>query len=381
MKILVNALTAKRKSGGGFQIAVNFIKATLSRMDVNWLYFVSEDVDAAIGNYFSLVKDLEYFVFPTQPDFLHSYLKVRKEIRRLEPILLPDIVYSINSPSYFSFSAPEVMRFANAWVTNPNRYAQHTLGMLAKIRNTLYCMNQRRLMKKRRYFITQSETVKQGIIKITRTDSAYVAVISNVLPAYFSEQKLDIFTGVPDGKINVACVAAPFKHKNLTIIPDVLNELREKYKMEHVVFHVTIPKEHPVWVNMQCVLKELGLEKQIINYGYCSQEKLVGLYTQCDMAFLPSLLETFSASILEAMFFRLPIVASDFDFNKEVAGACAVYFRPMDVRDAAAKIAGLIQFPVKRNTLIASIPAYLKKYASYDKHIDGIIDFLKGVAG
>lgn len=381
MKILVNALTAKRKSGGGFQIAVNFIKATLSRTDVDWLYFVSEDVDAAIGTCFSSVKDRLYFVFPTQPDFLHSYFEVRKTIRRLEPMLLPDIVYSVNSPSYFSFSAPEVMRFANAWVTNPNRYARRTLGTFAKIRNTLYCMNQRRLMKKRRYFITQSETVKQGIIKITRTSSAYVSVVPNVLPAYFSEKKLNISGRLPDGKINIACVAAPFAHKNLAIIPDILNELRRKYKMEHVFFHVTIPEEHPAWVDMQRVLKGSGGENRIINYGYCSQEKLVGLYSQCDMAFLPSLLETFSASILEAMFFKLPVVASDFDFNKEVAGTCAVYFRPTDAQDAAEKIADLIQDPVKRNVMVESVPAYLKKYAGYDKHIDGIVDFLKKVAG
>jgi glycosyltransferase involved in cell wall biosynthesis len=56
---------------------------------------------------------------------------------------------------------------------------------------------------------------------------------------------------------------------------------------------------------------------------------------------LPTLLESFSGSYLEAMHFGTPILTSDRDFAREVCGEAALYFdpdSPSSIRDAILKL-------------------------------------------
>ena len=62
------------------------------------------------------------------------------------------------------------------------------------------------------------------------------------------------------------------------------------------------------------------------------------LYNQADAMFLPTLLETFSASYPEAMKMERPILTSDLDFAKDICGDAALYFNPLDSYDIANKI-------------------------------------------
>ena len=125
MKILVNTISTKKNAGGAFQIAYNFLLKTLHYEDENieWYYITSSDLHEVLGSFFKEIINSHYFVFPTQPDYLGSYYRVKKSIRRIENDIHPDVVYSITAPSYFSFKTPEVMRFTNPWVTHPNTYS------------------------------------------------------------------------------------------------------------------------------------------------------------------------------------------------------------------------------------------------------------------
>ena len=103
MKIVINAVTAKKNAGGAFQISVNFIKESLSHTDVEWYWIVSQDLDEVLGEQFQVYRGSRYYAFPSQPDFRHSYFKVRKKLALLEKEIKPDLVYSITAPSYFFF--------------------------------------------------------------------------------------------------------------------------------------------------------------------------------------------------------------------------------------------------------------------------------------
>ena len=98
------------------------------------------------------------------------------------------------------------------------------------------------------------------------------------------------------------------------------------------------------------------------------------------MMFMPTLLETFSASLLEAMFFDLSIVTSDLSFNSDITKDAALYFRPHDYADAAIKIAELINNETKASALIEKYNDILPNYCNYQKHYDSTIDFLVKVA-
>lgn len=379
MRIVVNTVSVKKRSGGAYQIALNFLRATLRPVDgVEWVYWTSADVDAAVGDLFEVVRGKRYFVFPTQPDFLHSYRHVKAAIHALEEQLRPDVVYSISSPCYISFRTPEVMRFANAWVTNPTKNAWAALSLRQKVRMSFYCIAQRRLLGRARYVITQTETVRKGILRVTHLPPSHVGVVANVLPQAFQELDATPATRI-QGEYDVACVAAPVPHKNLRIIPRVLRELSGIMPQARFRFHVTIPSEHPLWAMMKKELGTYGLEGSVVNHGYCTQRQLAAIYRACQFCFLPSHLETFSASSLEGMYFGLFIVATDYEFNHDVIGPAGLYFSPTDAADAACRIADIAQSPALQETLSLRMKKQLSCFSDYQKSFESTVAYLKSV--
>lgn len=379
MRIVVNTISTKKGAGGAYQIAYNFLMETLKHQDeVEWYYITSADVDELVDKEFENVRGKRYFVFPTQPDFKGSYRQVKKELAEWEKRYKPDVIYTISSPCYFSFKTPEVMRFANAWITNPNNYAWASMPWKEWIRMRLYRINQKRMLRKAKYIITQSETVRKGLLGITGLNGECVKVVPNVLPNVFASAEVS-----PKKKnewIDVICAAAPVPHKNLDIIPGVLSVLKKRYGIENVRFHLTIPDGNSILNRIVMECESLGLADRIVNHGRCTQQQLCGIYNSCDICFLPTLLETFSASSLEAMYFGLSIVATDFDFNKEVIQEAGLYFEPMNAEDAAGKIALLIEDKNSKNLLEGNMKKRLPMYKDYGNHFDEIKSFLIEVA-
>lgn len=376
MRVLINTISTKKQSGGAYQIAYNFLMKTLEYKEMEWRYVVSKDLDEILPP--PIKESGNYYVFPTQPDFRHTYKKVKKELAELEERLKPDVVYSITAPSYFTFKSREVMRFTNPWVTHPNKYSWATMSLVKQIKTRLYCWNQRRMMRKAHYFVTQSETTRKGIIRITGTAPENVVVVKNVLPQIF--KGLHKTPKPQDGSwVDIACVGAPVPHKNFEILPDVLKELK-LLGVNNVRFRVTIPKSFKIWDSFQKTLEQNDLADRIITHGRCSQIELAEMYRQCQLCFLPTLLEVFSASTLEAMHFRLPVVATNFDFNTEVMGDSCLYYEPMNAKSAAEQIKKYVEGEALKEEMKEKMDKRLRLFADYDKHFNDIVDFLKKVS-
>ena len=375
MRVLLNTISTKTHSGGAYQIAYNFLNETLRHPDIDWIYVTSYDLDMSLPE--EIKKRQNYYVFPTQPDFKHSYKHVKKELEDLENRLKPDVVYSITAPSYFTFKTTEVMRFTLPWVTHPNRYSWSVLSWKERLKMKIYCWNQRRMMRKAHYFVTQSETTRQGILRITSANPKNVRVVKNVLPSIF--KTLDN-TPLPadENWIDIASVANDSKHKNLDIIPSVLDELKQ-LGINNVRFHVTLPDDCECWKDICDRLKQLGIEDRVITHGRLSQRELSIMYRHCQICFLPTLLEVFSASTLEAMYFNLPTVATDFDFNKEVMADACLYYEPMNAKEAAMQIKRYIEDESLRNEIKQKMAKQLTAFSDYDSHFNDILNFLMEV--
>lgn len=381
IKIAINAISVKKISGGVFQIAPNFILATLKYKipEVEWLYIVSEDVDKVIHEEFTELVDKKYFVYPSQPDFRGTYIKVKKELNEWENRFKPDLIYSISAPSYFSFKAPEVMRFTNPWVATPNKYAYKTLSFFQKLRMVLYCMNQKRLLRRANYFVTQTQAVKKGLLKFLSIPEESINVVSNVLPIVISSMENTHIISDNKDFIEIACVAAPVPHKNLDIIPEVLYLLRNQYNINNVRFHVTVPEDSPMWVKILKLAYKYDVVDGIVNHGRLPQAELSNLYRRSHMCFLPTLLEVFSVSPLEAMYYKLPIVATDFAFNREVLNDAALYYEPMNAASAANQFVKYIDNPSLRLEMYDKMREQLKKFDDYEAHFKKTVAFLMSV--
>ena len=116
------------------------------------------------------------------------------------------------------------------------------------------------------------------------------------------------------------------------------------------------------------------------NYGRISQKELGAMYQRCQLCYLPTLLEVFSASTVEAMYFNLPIVATNFSFNTEVLADSSLYYEPKNAKAAAQQLAKLIADKALQEDMKEKMKIQLAKYGDYDKHFNAIKAFLLEVA-
>ena len=80
------------------------------------------------------------------------------------------------------------------------------------------------------------------------------------------------------------------------------------------------------------------------------------------------------------MYFRLPVVATNFDFNREVMGDSCLYYEPMNAKDAALQIKMYVESETLREDMKRKLDERLNLYGDYDKHFNDILAFLKEVA-
>ena len=123
-----------------------------------------------------------------------------------------------------------------------------------------------------------------------------------------------------EDEIKILYISAYYVHKNFECLPYVAEKIKEERPDLKFRFVITLPEEMPETKSIFRVAKSLGVEDNIETRGAVAVADAVKLYEECSMAFIPALLETFSATYPEAMAAGLPIVASDYDFSKNKRG-------------------------------------------------------------
>lgn len=76
------------------------------------------------------------------------------------------------------------------------------------------------------------------------------------------------------------------------------------------------------------------------------------------------------------MHFQLLIVATDFDFNRDVLADACLYYEPKNAHEAAKKIKEYIETPSLQQEMKEKMSDRLLLFNDYDKHFDDILAFL-----
>jgi glycosyltransferase involved in cell wall biosynthesis len=103
-------------------------------------------------------------------------------------------------------------------------------------------------------------------------------------------------------------------------------------------------------------------EEHVTNIGPVKPEECPSLYNECDVMFLPTLAECFSASYPEAMVMKKPIITTDLGFARNICQEAALYFKPTDPVSAADAIVRLIENQQLVNKLIINGLSRVKEF-------------------
>jgi glycosyltransferase involved in cell wall biosynthesis len=136
---------------------------------------------------------------------------------------------------------------------------------------------------------------------------------------------------------------------NLNILVDTLELIKDKKPNLNLVF---AGRKDRNYTTVQNEAKELGLEDRVHVLGFVSGGEKVWLFKNATLYVFPSLSEGFGIPPLEAMAYKLPVLASNKTAIPEVCGDAAIYFDPTNKNDIAEKILSTIDNEELKNKLI-----------------------------
>ncbi len=128
-----------------------------------------------------------------------------------------------------------------------------------------------------------------------------------------------------------------YPHKNvenlLTSFKDFVG--RKKYKDIKLVL---VGKKDYFFKNIWEQAEKLDLVKNIIFINNPNDKELFSLYKNAVATVIPSFMEGFSLTAVEAMSMGCPVIASDIEVHREICKDAAIYFDPYDTYDLKQKL-------------------------------------------
>jgi glycosyltransferase involved in cell wall biosynthesis len=224
--------------------------------------------------------------------------------------------------------------------------------------------------------IAPSEYAKKQIALHTGINAAHINVVYEApktfaqinpqSPAQTNSQPAQSIQSSPQ-------ISAPYflhvgtlaKHKNLPLLIEAFSKLDKHLKLVLVggapssVHNSDVP-------NIKAAIQKHNLQNQVVLTGYLSNAEVASWYANALGYVFPSYNEGFGLPILEAMQYKLPIIAANNTCLPEIAQGGALYFDPTNTDQLAVQMQAIVtNTPAVTATLDAQ-PAVLQQF-SWDK--------------
>lgn len=332
MKILFNASTVK--FGGGLTIALNLMKSFNNNCDTHTSLLISPK-NFGYEEYRS--PKIKLITVPTWLllkifRLILNYIWINRVTKKFKP----DIIFSLGNIA-LPTKITQAHLLSNPFVVVDN-YRIFKLSLfeliIQKLRTICFQIN----LNYTNLIFAQTEVIRKRLI-----EKFNIHHDINVIPMGYSQLYSDL---PPSGKyewlksiekVRLLCFTRYYQHKNLEILLDLGNIIQKNNK-KYVLIITIPPKQSKKGDKLLNRIKKMGLTESIINIGTVDQKDIKELYNNIDGLILPTLLESFSSTYVDAMHYRKPIFTSNRDFALEVCGNAGIYFNPLDVNDIFTKI-------------------------------------------
>jgi glycosyltransferase involved in cell wall biosynthesis len=353
MRVIINASSIFK--GGAEQVVNSFINECKTIGGNEYHVFLCDNIMNALDES-SFDDNFHFHKLEKRPgSSLFNLYKSLRHFDRLEKKIRPDVVISTGGHGYWRPKAPILTGFNIPHYVYPESPYFRKIFLKKRLYWKLKKSFDLHFYKSSDAIVVQTDDVNRRVKKLLPGASVYT--VSNTVNGAFldpAETEKKLPEKEDSKEIRLLTVSSNYPHKNLGIIKDVLDELF-RMDIKQIRFVVTLPE--------QAFKEGFSDEKyrgNIVNVGPVSIDECPSLYSECDMMFLPTLLECFSASYVEAMAMKKPILTSDLGFARTICRDAAVYFDPEDGKDIAVKIRELSGNPQLQRKLTEAGTAIYK---------------------
>jgi len=377
MTILFNCTT--NNAGGGAKNAALFIqqviknRSILNGGEVRWKFAISPQVKEILEKIECTTSDL--IIFDKSP--ARSFI-ARKKLRLLSEETNIDFVYTMAGPAYVQFAKTHLMGLSNPYIiyyTNRDMFlGKNVIQIIMGLFLRIY---QSRFIRKADYWLFQTETTRDIFTKRNRIEISKTRIVKNAIGldfvAHFKNSSICDITLSQNRRIVIFCPAGPYYHKAIHLIPRIAFYL-SRITAGQFDFEFLITLDPQSKLNKKIIRETIfwGVENHIRNIGPYSYSAAISLYKGADVVFVPSVLEVFSASYLEAFASRKPLVVSDRAFSREICKDAVLYVDPQKPEDTAKALYTIITNTKDRRKLIANGEALISKYYNQNERYEAI---------
>lgn len=323
------------KAGGGVFVGQNCV-AALKRHYSKAEFFVSIPEGLGYETYIGNERT-QYDQF-RQKNYLQQWIYENYFLPKIINYWKPDVILNMANRALPSTNSPQLLLLHDAHLFYTSKYYAGE----SKLRKFLKVYQRMRLNKDLRrisFLLVQTSTAAKRVSQLYDYDKE-ITKLPNALSNQINTNK--IFE-IPakykkfQSYSKFFYLTRYYPHKNIELIVEAFEKFPNRLKKNRVFITIS-EDQHKLAKKLLMRIRKANLEERIINLGPLKQDKIGGYFQHCDALLMPSTLESFSGTYLEAMAFKKPIITSDLDFAKEICGDAAIYFNPWSSEDLCEAI-------------------------------------------
>jgi len=283
-----------------------------------------------------------------------------------------DAVLTIFGPSRWCPKVPHLSGFAMAQLVIPESPFYSRMAYASKLKWKFWCkVREWSFMKSADFFWTENPYISDRLERLFGDKKVFT--VTNYYNQVFDEPELWDKTHTLTEFDGITCliVSSYYPHKNLEIIIEVVRIMRNIHPDLHVRFVLTIDEKQ--------MLVPKDVRSSFVFIGKVDVSECPYLYEQCDVMFMPTLLECFTATYPEAMRMEKPIVTTDLEFARGLCGDAACYYSAVDPHAAAEALYKVATDKVYARQLVDNGKRQLAKFDNYEQRIEKLVEILEQI--
>ena len=342
-RIAINGINSR--TGGGKSILQNYVRLLDTTHLADRYFLLTTDPDAFrwISNSWIEVVTVpkvygKTIASPFVNEFILDHILRRRRI---------DIVFNVGN-LLIRTKIKQVYLFHWPYAIYPNGPVWERMDYLDRfIRKT------KLLLFKRGIHRPVAIIAQTGIAR-TALESLYDVSNIRIVPNAVSLDNLNLegkkTFALPSGK-KLLYLTHYYPHKNLEILIPIAKQILDRGYDYTIVITIS-GDQHRKAARLLRDIREQGLDRVIVNVGPVPMKEVPSLYRSCDGLLMPTLLESFSGTYVEAMFHKIPIFTSDRDFARAVCKDAACYFDPDSPEDILDHVESVFQDSARMEAMI-----------------------------
>lgn len=321
-RIFINGINSK--TGGGKSILNNYLSLLKQSHSNHHFYVLTPRKDEYLKYACEFIEIIDIpqwykknLLFPVLILFILP--KLLKALKIDIVFNLGDVVIPTPIKQLYLFDWPyAVYPESIAWSRMDIRSAITRKIKLAFFKKYIHCAS---------IVVAQSKTMQDRLMAIYHLNN--VSIVPNAVSLENMSGGIPFDFNFPPNRLKLLYLTYYYPHKNIEVFLPLARKIKE-FQLPYCIIVTIEADQHPKAKQFLDSVATYALSDVIINIGPVSMSHVPSLYAQSDALLMPTLLESFSGTYVEAMFHGKPILTSHYDFAIDVCGESTFYFDPLN---------------------------------------------------